>query len=299
MEAAAQPAYVTRHTRARLAAALADDDDGDGGGSSDSDGEAGRSRKRRRDDGGGGGASEDDSDDWEDYDSDESARRRRRERDRRRRAAKRAEREAKREAKRRRRAGAADNAEEEDGGDGAGPSSRQAAPRGHMPHPNTHRPDVCFSWLQRAERARGEYVPQLGDWVVYVAQGHAEYLDACGDTSAQRPWLTIPGFRGAEPCCVTGLEYAVNRDKGNATVARLTLTMADDALGQRGTRCVLCALIVARSYACCAHAGRRATRFEVELPNMTQEGSPDFIVEYVRCMCTRWVGCAHVWAPLF
>jgi len=243
---AAQPVYATRHASARLAAAVADaSDDGaaEEGGSGSDGGEKRRARKRRRRDGSphsdGGARRRDHSEDWDEYDSDESARARRRERDRRRRAAKAAAREAKRAAKRARRGGApADDANGDGGAGGEGAGDEAARPRGHMPGASTFRADACFAWLQRTERTRGEYVPQLGDCVVYMAQGHCEYLDSCGDARASRPWTQITGFRAVEPCVVTGLEYHIMKDKGNATVARLTLTMADDALGQRGARCV-------------------------------------------------------------
>ena len=105
----------------------------------------------------------------------------------------------------------------------------------------------------------GEYIPQLGDSVVYIPQGHLEYLSGRGDARAARPWLTIPCFRAAEPCVVTGLDYVIVRDKGNATVARLTLTLTD------------------------AFGALRGERFELELPDMTREGgSPDFLVPLSR-----------------
>ena len=252
---AAQPVYATRHASARRAAVT-------GGGGSEEGGESEPasseepSRKRARRDEGGQRRGAVASDELEDSDSQDSARQRRRERERRRRAAKRAAREAKRA---RRAAGGAGQAD----ADRAGPSHQNGGggasrPRGHQPGASTFRDGTAFSWLQRTERARGEYVPQLGDQVVYIAQGHAGYLDACGDARAVRPWTVIAGFRGVEPCVVTGLEYQIMKDKGNMTVSRLTLTMADDAHGQRGTR------------------------FEVELPDMTLESCPDFIVEYVR-----------------
>ena len=230
---AAQPVYATRHASARRAAATGGgDSDGGGGSEPESSEEPARKRARRDEGGHRRGAA---SDDLEDSDSQDSARQRRRERERRRRAAKRAAREAKRA---RRMAGGAG----QEVGDGAGPSHQNGGggasrPRSHPPGASTFRDGTAFAWLQRTERARGEYVPQLGDQVVYIAQGHAGYLDACGDARAVRPWTIIPGFRGVEPCVVTGLEYQIMKDKGNITVARLTLTMADDAHGQRATRC--------------------------------------------------------------
>eukprot|EP00775_Hariotina_reticulata_P010776 gene10776-10932_t len=50
------------------------------------------------------------------------------------------------------------------------------------------RPDACYSWLAEAFQSPGVYVPQLGDAVVYLWQGHKQYLDAIGDAVTIRPW---------------------------------------------------------------------------------------------------------------
>jgi len=298
---AAQPVYATRYAGARRAAAMADSD-GDGeeaeeeeeeeeeGGavgepwSDDASGERPPDPKRRRTAastrprrataaaparyGGSFGGDEDGQKRGEeggedeeeapsepgsdDADESDSARQRKRARDRDRRArnvqAREAERERRRE-QRRRRDGAASEPSDED-------ARPRAAPR--LPPPTGFRAASKFAWLQRTERRRGEYVPQLGDAVVYLAQGHKEYLDSCGDARQSKPWTSIPGFRAAEPAVVTGLSYSIESDRDNTTVARLTLTLTDETYDLRGTR------------------------FELELPDMTTGGCPDFIVEHCR-----------------
>jgi WD40 repeat protein len=282
--AAAQPVYATRFAGVRRMHSMREESDSD-----DSDDEAARGRKRQRaasargaraarhatrggggmsgsdepgGGGGGGGARHHRARDYREVSDDDSPRRaQRRERDRARRArdrekkeARRRQRDRDRERRRRRAGGLSDeDGEDADGADAAGPSRYTVAP------PATgYRPADKFAWLQQTERRIGEYVPQLGDAVVYLAQGHQEYLSSVGDALQTKPWVTIPCFRAAEPAVVTGLEYQIVKDKGDATVARLTLTLTDAAGALRGQR------------------------FELELPYMTQEGSPDFIIEYVR-----------------
>lgn len=68
---------------------------------------------------------------------------------------------------------------------------------------------------------------------MYLAQGHSVYLSETRDMLQGRPWLQV-GFRTAEPCLVTALNYEIARDRDNGeTVAKLTLTMLDGPL--RGT----------------------------------------------------------------
>jgi WD40 repeat protein len=282
--AAAQPAYATRFAGARRMRSLREESDSD-----DSDDEAARGRKRRRaasergaraarhatrgggvsgSDEGGGGRHQRQRDYREVSDDDSPRRAQRRERDRARRArdrekkeARRRQRDRDRERRRRRAGGLSDDeaAAAEDAADAADAAAAAGPSRYHVTAPAVgYRPADKFAWLQQTERRVGEYVPQLGDAVVYLAQGHKDYLASVSDALQAKPWVTIPGFRAAEPAVVTGLEYEIVKDKGDATVARMTLTLTDPAGGLRGER------------------------FQLELPDMTQEGSPDFIVEFVR-----------------
>jgi WD40 repeat protein len=255
--AAAAPVYATRNAGARRGRSMRDSSGGEEE-DEEEDARGRRSKRLRR-----GAAAERlytfSSEDDDDDDSPRRAQRKlrdrqRRDRDRALKQARREEREAQRVQRREARAAA----RAEGGDDGAGtsrpaPMSRRAATAAGF------RPCECWSWLQHTSWRLGEYIPQLGDAVVYIAEGHSEYLAGCGDARALRPWLSIPMFRAAEPCIVTDLHYAIVRDKANATVARLTLTLTD------------------------VFGALRGERFELELPDMTREGgSPDFLVPLSR-----------------
>jgi hypothetical protein len=97
----------------------------------------------------------------------------------------------------------------------AGQKRRAAAQAG------AGRLEAKYSWLNTGVQSPAVYVPQLGDAVVYLQQGHAQLLEAMGDTSTPRPWEEVVKRRGgrrgggaahmrpAEPCTITGLEYTI------------------------------------------------------------------------------------------
>lgn len=88
------------------------------------------------------------------------------------------------------------------------------------------RPLEAYAWLAGAVQHPSCYVPQLGDGVVYLWQGHCALLDATNDKRSARPWEQLEqaaggssdaagsssgggGLRPAEPCEVVGLEYFI------------------------------------------------------------------------------------------
>ncbi|KAK9086311.1 hypothetical protein Syun_028705 [Stephania yunnanensis] len=66
-----------------------------------------------------------------------------------------------------------------------------------------------LSWLMLSEHEESyRYIPQLGDEVAYLIQGHQEYAAAC-IRSSEGPWRTLKGsLRAVEFCKVDELHYA-------------------------------------------------------------------------------------------
>ena len=96
------------------------------------------------------------------------------------------------------------------------------------------RSDQCFSWLLREFQGYGCYVPQLGDSVMYIPQGHEEFLDAMEDTLSCRVWEEKEDVRFCEPCVVSDLKYIINASNGiritdapYETICEVTLRFAD------------------------------------------------------------------------
>jgi len=96
------------------------------------------------------------------------------------------------------------------------------------------RSDQCFSWLLREFQGYGCYVPQLGDSVMYIPQGHEEFLDAMEDTLSCRVWEEKEDVRFCEPCVVSDLKYIINTSNGSRitdapyeTICEVTLRFAD------------------------------------------------------------------------
>ncbi|KAK9915369.1 hypothetical protein WJX75_008121 [Coccomyxa subellipsoidea] len=95
----------------------------------------------------------------------------------------------------------------------------------------------AYSWLQVLAQTPGVYVPQLGDDVVYLQQGHRLYFEKMND-KRRGPWDTVisnaAGSRGcrmrqAEPARVVALRYEVSADAHHDTMAVLRLALADEA----------------------------------------------------------------------
>ena len=164
----------------------------------------------------------------------------------------------------------------------AGPSAPlarppRARPKAVLEYRPTHtRPRglVAYAWLQAERRPFGAYVPQLGDAVVYVPQGHEAYLrwcDSVGTGGAEGaivdpPWVSVGASLGAtmdpqgERCKVVGLEYVLAKDS-ERTLARAQLKIADAGAGAGPGR-----------------ASRLHGRtFSVDLPHPS-DAQPDFLV---------------------
>ncbi|GAB2226451.1 hypothetical protein Drorol1_Dr00022259 [Drosera rotundifolia] len=73
------------------------------------------------------------------------------------------------------------------------------------------------SWLMLSEHEPGyRYIPQLGDEVVYLRQGHQEYIES-SSSHERGPWITMKGkLNAAELCIVQGLDYATVPGSGES-----------------------------------------------------------------------------------
>lgn len=110
-----------------------------------------------------------------------------------------------------------------------------------------------ISWLMLCEHEPGyRYIPQLGDEVVYLRQGHQEYIEKYAPYE-RGPWISTKGrINDVETCLVEGLDYAPVPGSGESC-CKLTLKFIDDSSSVFG-----------RS-------------FKLTLPELLQ--APDFLVE--------------------
>ncbi|XP_047969785.1 PH-interacting protein [Salvia hispanica] len=83
------------------------------------------------------------------------------------------------------------------------------------------------NWLLLSEQEEGfRYIPQLGDEVVYLRQGHQEYLEHSG-TQQRGPWLRYrEAVRAVEICVVEELKYVPCPGSGESC-CEITLRFAD------------------------------------------------------------------------
>ncbi|XP_038719342.1 PH-interacting protein-like isoform X2 [Tripterygium wilfordii] len=111
------------------------------------------------------------------------------------------------------------------------------------------------SWLLLSMPDEGSrYIPQLGDEVVYLRQGHQEYIEGAHSKEVG-PWTSIGGnIRAVEFCKVVGLKYS-------------TVPSGDSC-------CKMALQFVDPSSSVCGKS------FKLTLPEIT--GFPDFIVERSR-----------------
>ncbi|KAA8549090.1 hypothetical protein F0562_000774 [Nyssa sinensis] len=121
------------------------------------------------------------------------------------------------------------------------------------------------NWLMLSEQEEGyRYVPQLGDEVAYLRQGHQEYIES-SHSSMNGPWVSIKeNIRAVEFCLVEGLDYATLPGSGESC-CKLTLKFIDTSSSVSGKR------------------------FKMTLPDLIN--FPDFVVEktwYDAAMRRNW-----------
>ncbi|KAI3469301.1 hypothetical protein Pfo_025964 [Paulownia fortunei] len=112
------------------------------------------------------------------------------------------------------------------------------------------------SWLMLSAHEEGSrYIPQRGDEVVYLRQGHQEYISYINSRNLG-PWETIKrNIRAVEFCRVEDLEYSTHPGSGESC-CKMTLKFVDPSSD-----------VVGKS-------------FKLALPEVT--GFPDFLVEKSR-----------------
>ncbi|KAI3449399.1 hypothetical protein Pfo_006064 [Paulownia fortunei] len=112
------------------------------------------------------------------------------------------------------------------------------------------------NWLLLSEQEEGyRYIPQLGDEVVYLRQGHQDYIEL-SRTSQPGPWLRYGDtIRAVEVCLVEELKYTTHSGSGESC-CHITLKFID---------------------ASCSVVGQK---FGLTLPEL--DDFPDFIVERTR-----------------
>ncbi|KAK4283700.1 hypothetical protein QN277_000625 [Acacia crassicarpa] len=121
------------------------------------------------------------------------------------------------------------------------------------------------SWLMLSTLEEGcRYIPQQGDEVVYLRQGHQEYIEYSGARESV-PWMSLKGqVRAVEYCRVQSLEYSTVPGSGDSC-CKMILLFVDPASSVAGKS------------------------FKLSLPEVT--GFPDFLVERTRfdaAMTRNW-----------
>ncbi|KAL0376369.1 UNVERIFIED_CONTAM: PH-interacting protein [Sesamum calycinum] len=121
------------------------------------------------------------------------------------------------------------------------------------------------SWLMLSAHEEGSrYIPQRGDDVVYLRQGHEEYISYINSRNLG-PWETIKrNIRAVEFCRVEDLEYSTHPGSGESC-CKMTLKFVDPSSEVLGKS------------------------FKLTLPEVT--GFPDFLVEksrYDASMARNW-----------
>ncbi|KAG8096270.1 hypothetical protein GUJ93_ZPchr0013g37356 [Zizania palustris] len=85
-----------------------------------------------------------------------------------------------------------------------------------------------YSWLMLVEHEDSyRYIPQLGDEVMYLWQGHEEYLKG-SRSSDDCPWNQIKGLKAAELCKIQDVDYTTFRGSGESC-CKLTIEFIDGA----------------------------------------------------------------------
>ena len=125
------------------------------------------------------------------------------------------------------------------GGGGAGPSGSVPGQLLSAYEHSLHRarPVTAYDWLLLTQRPFGAYVPQLGDFVAYIPQGHQQFVEWLGpsagsysggtlrggDGAGSWPWEAAePSLRPVERFRVVTVEYRLD-DLGPNTLVDLQL----------------------------------------------------------------------------
>ncbi|KAJ7977653.1 Bromodomain and WD repeat-containing protein [Quillaja saponaria] len=119
----------------------------------------------------------------------------------------------------------------------------------------SNHPVKKLSWLMLSEHEEFyRYIPQLGDEVVYLRQGHLEFIES-SHSSEVGPWRSNPGLGAVEVCKVEDLDYATVPGSGDCC-CKIKLRFVDPSSSVHG-----------RS-------------FKLTLPELIN--FPDFVVEKTR-----------------
>ncbi|KAK2457064.1 WD40 domain-containing protein [Trifolium repens] len=97
--------------------------------------------------------------------------------------------------------------------------------------PNRHVKKLSWLMLSEAHEEGCRYIPQLGDEVVYLRQGHEEYIKSCPTQSGSR--ISFQGLRAVEICKVEKLEYAELPGSGDSC-CKLRLKFVDPSSHMHG-----------------------------------------------------------------
>ncbi|KAL9225130.1 hypothetical protein vseg_001088 [Gypsophila vaccaria] len=112
-----------------------------------------------------------------------------------------------------------------------------------------------LSWLMLSVPDSSRYIPQQGDEVAYLRQGHQEFLSS-SRSPVRAPWEVLKGeIRAVEFCKVIELDYSTVPGSGDSC-CKLTLKFIDDSSSVSGKT------------------------FKLSLPEVS--GFPDFLVERTR-----------------
>eukprot|EP00798_Chlamydomonas_sp_ICE-L_P031195 gene31195-6342_t len=108
-----------------------------------------------------------------------------------------------------------------------------------QPVSNKARPAHCHEWLQASASGVSPYTPQCGDAVVYIEEGHAQFLQLFQDPSMKTPRDKLyrskrVRMRPAEPCRVVDVQYFIGFD--GLTYASLHMELSDPLSGLCGQR---------------------------------------------------------------
>ncbi|KAJ7532308.1 hypothetical protein O6H91_14G082300 [Diphasiastrum complanatum] len=101
-------------------------------------------------------------------------------------------------------------------------------------HTGKGRSQSSFSWLLLMEVEGGtRYIPQFGDDVVYLRQGHQEFLDQ-KHLDYTGPWKTFKNYlRAVEFCQIVGLHYVMSAKSGD-TCCQITMEITDETFQALG-----------------------------------------------------------------